>query len=267
MAIIPVGDAFMGFAYGEKEGQPARVYSKFYGVYITGEAVYNAPERDAEMITIPGRNGALYRDKGRFENIEVTYHCGMFAESQADFAENIRKFRQAFLIRVGGYQYLYDDYNTDEFRMAVYKSGLEIDPVAMSTAGEFDITFNCKPQRFLKTGSNTYEPSSGAQFTNPTSWNSQPLISFKTSTGNGVITLANNSGNQTITVSGAPTNEVIYIDCEVGECYKYSGTTLVSLNNYVSFGANIPQFYGGTTTYTYDNTLNTMKVQPRWWRI
>ena len=40
-----------------------------YGVYITGEAVYNAPARDVEMVTIPGRNGQLALDKGRFENI------------------------------------------------------------------------------------------------------------------------------------------------------------------------------------------------------
>ena len=47
--------------------------SKKYGVYITGEAVYNAPERDVEVISIPGRNGAYLLDNGRFSNITVTY--------------------------------------------------------------------------------------------------------------------------------------------------------------------------------------------------
>ena len=44
-----------------------------FGVYITGEAVYNAPECIVNMVDIPGRNGALAIDEGRFANIQVTY--------------------------------------------------------------------------------------------------------------------------------------------------------------------------------------------------
>ena len=61
--------------------------SRNYGVYITGEGVFNAPERAIEMISIPGRNGAFALDKGRFENIEVTYPAGIVADNQADFAK------------------------------------------------------------------------------------------------------------------------------------------------------------------------------------
>lgn len=266
MGVI-TGDVYKGFIIGQ-EGAPGRLYSKNYGVYITGEAAYNAPERDSEMIVIPGRNGSLYKDNGRYENIDVTYHCGMFDDSQSNFATNISALRNNLYVRaLSGYMYLYDEYNTDEFRLAVYKSGLEVDPVAYSRAGEFDIVFNCKPQRFLKTGDTTVTPTSGATLTNPTYFDSQPMISFKTSTGNGTITLAHNSGNQTITVAGAPTGEIIYIDCEVGECYRISGNTLISLNNYISFGANIPVLHPGTTTITYGTSINTVKVTPRWWRI
>ena len=56
------------------------VDSTQYGVYITGEAVYNAPMRDVEMIEIPGRNGAYALDKGRFTNIEVTYPAGIYGK-------------------------------------------------------------------------------------------------------------------------------------------------------------------------------------------
>lgn len=266
MGIVPTGAAFRGFIIG-KEGEPGRVNSKNYGVYITGEAVYNAPERDSEMIVIPGRNGALYRDKGRFDNIDVIYHCGMFADSQQDFATNIRTFRGDLIdASLNGYNYLYDDYNTDEFRLAVFKEMFEVSPVMNSTAGEFDVVFNCKPQRFLKTGATEYSPNSGALFTNPTPFSSQPMISFKTS-GSGTITLSHNQGNQTITVTNAPTNTTIYIDCEVGEVYSKSGQQLTSLNNYVSFGTNIPVFYPGSTTFTYSNSITSVKVTPRWWRI
>lgn len=123
--------------------------SRNYGVYITGEAVYNAPEREVEMITIAGRNGQLALDKGRFENIEVTYPAGIFADNQADYAKAISDFRNALCSKVG-YRRLTDEYNVDEYRMAVYKSGLEVSSV--NSAGEFQITFDCQPQRFLTSG-------------------------------------------------------------------------------------------------------------------
>ena len=124
--------------------------SRDYGVYITGEAVFNAPEREVEMISIPGRNGQLALDKGRFENIEVTYPAGIYADTEADFAEAISNFRNLLCSR-RGYVRLQDEYHPDEYRMAVYKNGLEVEN-ALLKAGEFDIVFDCKPQRYLTSG-------------------------------------------------------------------------------------------------------------------
>lgn len=122
-----------------------------YGVYITGEAVYNAPERAVEMISIPGRNGAIALDQGRFENIEVTYPAGTFGDDQPEFASKIRAFRNALASRFN-YIKLTDSYHPDEYRLGLYKSGLTTTPVQRSKAGEFPIVFNCKPQRFLTSG-------------------------------------------------------------------------------------------------------------------
>lgn len=133
------------------------VNSLDYGIYITGEAVYNAPERAVEMVNIPGKNGALALDQGRFENIEVTYHAGCFADNQADFADKVMKFRNALASRYT-YKRLTDEYHPDEYRLGLYKSGLEVDAVRYSTAGEFNITFDCKPQRFLVDGDRAISP-------------------------------------------------------------------------------------------------------------
>lgn len=133
------------------------VNSLDYGIYITGEAVYNAPERAVEMVNIPGKNGALALDQGRFENIEVTYHAGCFADTQEEFARKVMEFRNALASRFV-YKRLTDGYHTDEYRMALYKSGLELSPVRYSTASEFDITFDCKPQRFLIDGDRAISP-------------------------------------------------------------------------------------------------------------
>ena len=133
------------------------VNSLDYGIYITGEAVYNAPERAVEMVNIPGKNGALALDQGRFENIEVTYHAGCFADNQADFADKVMKFRNALASRYT-YKRLTDEYHSDEYRLGLYKSGLDVDAVRYGTAGEFNIVFDCKPQRFLVDGDRAISP-------------------------------------------------------------------------------------------------------------
>lgn len=167
MAIAPTGNIFKGF---ELDGES----SKDYGVYITGEAVYNAPERDVEMISIPGRSGAFALDRGRFENIEVTYPAGIFADNETDFAEAISEFRN-YLCSRRGYCRLMDDYNPNEFRMAIYKSGLEVEPAQLK-AGEFEIVFDCKPQRFLTAGETPIPVGDGEYITNPTLFDASPLL-------------------------------------------------------------------------------------------
>ena len=148
--------------------------SRTYGVYITGQAVYNAPQREVEMISIPGRNGQLALDKGRFENIEVTYPAGIYADTEADFAEAVSNFRN-YLCSRDGYVRIEDEYNPNEYRMGVYKSGLEVTP-AMLKAGEFEITFDCKPQRWLKSGETAVTVDSGDVISNPTLFESSPML-------------------------------------------------------------------------------------------
>ena len=167
MAVAPTGNIFKALSFDN-------VSSRTYGVYITGEAVYNAPERDVEMISIPGRNGAFALDKGRFENIEVSYPAGIFADNETDFAEAISDFRN-FLCSRNGYVRLTDEYNPNEYRMAIYKSGLEVSPAQLK-AGEFEIVFDCKPQRYLTSGEEAVSVSDGDTITNPTRFESSPIL-------------------------------------------------------------------------------------------
>lgn len=231
--------------------------SRNYGVYITGEAVYNAPARVVEMVEIAGRNGALAMDMGRFENIEVTYHAGIYANNQSDFATAVSNFRNLLCSKVG-YCRLTDEYNSTEYRMAVYKNGLEVTPV-MLKAGEFDIVFDCKPQRFLMSGEAIKSVSSGSTITNPTLFESRPLIQL---TGAGTLTI----GNVRIT-STAPSGSTVYIDCDSMEIYCYNGSTLTNGSSYISFSTtDFPTLATGTSTITISGVTN-VKITPRWWKI
>lgn len=193
MGIAPTGAIYKTLTFDSAN-------SGTYGVYITGEAVYNAPERDVEMIEIPGRNGAFALDRGRFQNIEVSYPAGIFADDETDFAQAISDFRN-LLCSKKGYCKLTDDYNDGEYRMAVYKSGLEVTP-AQLRAGEFEIVFECKPQRFLVSGEDKITVTSGDDVNNPTLFDAKPLIE---ATGYGTM----NINNDTIVFDGQDIGEII----------------------------------------------------------
>lgn len=158
--------------------------SRDYGVYISGDAVFDSPERDVEMIEIPGRNGSFALDKGRFGNITVSYPAGIFGEDEASFREGIRALRNALASRKG-YCRLEDDYNPNEYRMAVYKKGLEVDP-ALLKAGEFTIEFDCMPQRWLKSGETAVII--GGEVTN-TKTESGSIVSIESDGGDAVTSL------------------------------------------------------------------------------
>ena len=192
MAVAPTGAIYKALSFDN-------VSSRTYGVYITGQAVYNAPTRDVEMISIPGRNGAFALDKGRFENIEVSYPAGIFADNETDFAEAISDFRN-FLCSRNGYVRLTDEYNPNEYRMAIYKSGLEVTPAQLK-AGEFEIIFDCKPQRWLTSGETAITVASGDTVTNPTLFESSPMLEV---VGYGDIGI----GGETITISNSSLGEI-----------------------------------------------------------
>lgn len=255
-----------------------------YGIYITGEAVYNAPERAVEMVSIPGKNGALALDQGRFENIEVTYPAGAFGAEQAEFADRMRAMRNMLASRYN-YVRLTDSYHPDEYRLGLYKSGLEVTPVAMSSAGEFDITFNCKPQRFLTSGevpldltwkyealeeenSITITDEEGNEIdggttpidtiTNPTLFESQPLIIV---TGSGQVSI----GDQIITVTDIPAGTDVYIDCESMEIYTNTGGIISGASSHVAFNKNsFPTIAPGEQGFS---KTAPVQIIPRWWRL
>lgn len=181
MGVISTGSIFKTLTFDGRS-------SSEFNVYITGEGVFNAPERAVEMISIPGRNGAFALDYGRFENIEVTYNCGIAGDNDADFASAISDFRN-WLCSRNGYVRLSDDYNTGEYRMAIFKSGLEVTAENLK-AGEFPVVFECKPQRFLTSGESAISVTSGDTITNPTLFDARPLLEI---TGYGNININNSN--------------------------------------------------------------------------
>lgn len=122
--------------------------SSDFDVWASGLAIFDTPAKRYKMIDVPGRNGALTIEDGSFENIELTFK-DCFIPSK--FAENFSALK-SYLYSLKGYQRLELSWLPNEYRLATFVDGIEPGVKNWDGKGKFDLTFNCKPQRFLKSG-------------------------------------------------------------------------------------------------------------------
>ncbi len=220
-----------------------------FGVWISGGGTFNAPRRDLEYVSVPGRNGDLIFDNGRYENITVTYPAFIPRE----FAARSTEFR-AWICSKIGYKRLEDTYHPDEFRIGSYAEGFDADTTPRNLGGSFNLSFNCKPQRFLKVGEIPVDLTSGTIAYNPTEYTAKPLLRLY---GTGTVTI----GGIRLTVTAA--NQYTDIDCDTMEAYK--GAANCNGNVVLPDGV-FPELAPGENAVTITG-FSSAQLTPRWWRL
>lgn len=171
-----------------------------YGLIVSNDSGFDSPERDVTEVKVPGRNGSLILDNGRFENQRVVYNC-VFTE---DFTTQANALRAA-LMSQEGYQRL-----TDTFRPDVYRMGRIVEvtakPGSRYANGQLTITFDCKPQKFLLTGETAVAVvASGSRIENPTAFGARPLLE---AWGYGSVYI----NNAPVTIDNATFGHVVLVD-------------------------------------------------------
>lgn len=225
------------------------VNSADYNVFISGESTYSTPERDIEIISIPGRNGTLSIDNKRFANIAIDYPAFI----AYDFRQNFDAFKAA-LMSVSGYAKLADTYDPEHYRKARFYSAIDPKMDQLNRHGTFNITFDCDPRRFLKSGDAVREYTANASIKNPTRFSALPLIRAY---GTGTFTISGVS----VAISTAST--YTDIDCETQEAYK--GSTSCNSNITLTNGV-FPSLTPGVNSITKTG-ITRLEIRPRWWTI
>lgn len=228
-----------------------------FGIYISGSGTFNAPEKEVTTYRVPGRNGLVLGADERIENIEVTYPCFIYT----NFAQNMRDLR-SYLLSRSGYVRIADDYDTTHFRMGFFEAGIDTEPNQMLTAAQFELTFNCQPQRWLTSGETML--SNPATVTNPTLFASKPLIRIY---GAGTLKV----GDVSIVIS-AHSYTWADVDCETMQVYNgdnnlnaYANFTTIE-NGSTVYGVDAPTLKPGNTAITA-TSISTWYVTPRWWEV
>ena len=220
-----------------------------YGVWISGEGTFNRPKRAYTEKTIPGRNGTLLIDEGRFLNVDLVY--------PAFIADDMPGRIDAFLndlASMTGYQRLEDTYHPYEFRMAQFTGEVKVQTEGyMNRHGGFNISFNTMPQRYLKSGEKAIAFTANGTILNRTQMPSKPFLRvFGSAAGTVGI------GSQTITISAI--DGYVDIDCEIMDAYK--GTT--NCNGNVAFTGPIT-IPAGAHGITMTGGITKVEISPRWY--
>lgn len=150
--------------------------------------IFEKPERDVETISVPGRNGDLLFDNGRYKNVDRIYRI------QCTGLTNIQNLLSALTAEIG-YQILTDDYEPDYYFRARVKGSPKINRFSEESV-DITLTFDRVPQKFLSEGKISY---SGRLYStaesvilvrNTTLENFYPIITFTVSAATGLTTSA-----------------------------------------------------------------------------
>ena len=211
---------------------------------------YAYPERDYTITHIPGRNGDIIQDNGCYKNVERTYEVSFDAPNE-DFATYANAV-SAWLHSTTAYARLEDSYEPNYYRMATYQES-NIFENLYNQAGTATIVFECKPQRFLKTGDNTITIQNSLTIMNPTGFEAYPL--FKVTGTSGVLTVNGNS----ITFSSI--DDFVMLDCELQDAYKEH------INKNSTISGTFPVLKTGSNTISWTGDISSVTMKPRWWTI
>lgn len=207
------------------------------------------PSRKHEKISITGRSGDLLVEQDAYENVLQRYEIYVSAEAPrlATISHTVVEW-----LMVKGYQRLEDSYWLDTFRMASYTGGTEIANI-LNRFGRATIEFDCKPQRFYKSGDFFIDVENGMQLLNPSPFTAKPILIVEGS-GSGTIT----AGDKTITLTDCNN---ITIDSDIMQVYQ--GTTN---KNRTASGA-FPVLPEGQTEINWTGGVTGIKLKPRWWTL
>jgi len=225
------------------------IQSQDLHIQVEAPPEYETPERDYDVQHVPGRNGDIVQDNGSYKNVDRPYKIaiGSFDETYTVMANRISKWLHA----KSGYGRLEDSYEPDYYRLGMYLESGSIENL-FEHAGRTTIKFNCKPQRFLKSGEVTQ-----ILTTNPTDFVALPIITVK-GTGNGVLHV----GASIVTI----TNIINYItlNCEIGDAYN----GLINLNSYIVLSnKEFPKLVPGDNAISFSGGITSVEVTPNWWTI
>lgn len=235
-----------GFDFFEFDGKP----STDFGMMLFSHGSYSDPEPNETEERVSGMNGVLHFWDGTFSEVTETYPMIVKGKDGTEIREKVEELR-SWLLSKRQYCRLCDTLHPDYYRMGIYKGKSPVRYSQNEQMGSLEIEFQCKPQKFLKSGEIFETIPNNTVIRNNTHFTALPLIIVYGSSGSLTV------GNITMSITGI--NGSATIDCELQEVPGYNDKTTLA-------NGKFPVLNPGNTTIRYSG-FSSVKIAPRWWTL
>lgn len=159
--------------------------SNTYGMRLLAKITFETPGRDYDEIEVPGRNGSLLIDRGRYKTIGRDFDFVITKLASYPSIEAQLNSISNWLNSAKGWQDLTFDGDPDYTYRAAITSSLNFDRESPNRATG-TISFIVHPVKFLNTGRNSVAVTTGLTLVNPYAIESLPKITIN-GTGGGTF--------------------------------------------------------------------------------
>lgn len=220
------------------------------GIHLQKPIVFSEAVPNINSKTIPGRNGALIFDTGSYKNRSGSASCFCLQED----VEGAISSAGRFLMSKKGYRRLETSDDPNHYWMARVENSPQIE-MRLRVLAPFEIEFDCKPQRFVKSGENAVVFTESGSLSNQYGQTALPLITLY---GNGAGTLT--IGSCVVDVKNL--DGVLYLDSDTQNAYNDNGNQNMNINAPV-----FPTLPDGETQIAFSGGIERVEIVPRWWEL
>ena len=225
-----------------------------YGIIMQAPPPIILAERDIESVPVLGRSGDVLFDRGRYKNITIPYKCALLPAPGVSLRSTAMAAAD-MLTSQARYMRLENDYYPAQYRMARVSENISVESI-VEQAGEFEVHFDCHPQRYFVDGDQVQRFDCPGSLFNPTDCPAVPQITVY-GAGPGVLQV------------GAYRCEILrledwlVIDCDLMYVHHGRGTNCNSWVHIPSF----PQLVSGEIPIYWSGGITKVEIKPRWWSI
>ena len=220
------------------------------GIQLQAPIEFSEAVPVVEAQTIPGRNGDLIWETGSYENRGASASCFCL---QKDVEKAISSAGR-FLMGKKGYRRLETSDDPDHYWLARVENSPQI-AMRLRTLAPFEIGFDCKPQRFVKSGENAVVFTENGSLFNQYGQVALPLITlYGQGTGRLII------GDCVVDIKTL--DGTLYLDSDTQNAYNNNGNQNLNIN-----AQTFPVLSDGEILISFSGGIERIEIIPRWWEL
>jgi len=221
------------------------------GIRLQKPVTFSAPVPNVDTVSVPGRNGDLTFFRGSYGNVTGQAKCFALEPDRVDRALNaIAKW----CLYSPGYHRLAVSNEPDIYRLARVTAGPQTE-IRMRRLAPFDLTFDCKPQKFFVSGEWPITLDAPGNLYNAHGFDALPRITVY---GSG----AGNLSVGDVVVQIKKLDGELTLDSDIQNAYK--GT--LNKNGDISAG-EFPVLRPGKNYIGWTGGIRRVEIIPRWWTL